>query len=237
VAKVTKQQEKDRRTKIEAMRKADQAKERRKSLLFIAIAVLVGIGLIAATAVPAYLDRRNDPAKQALASFGEPATDADCDPIESEPATGGNDHRPDGTVLEYDDAPPSSGPHWNAPAFPAREFYTARDRPELEQLVHNLEHGYTIVWYDDTIKGEQRDELEDIAISAREKDPVGPRGKFIVSAWDDAYGDFPDGKHVALSHWGAAEGHRQLCGSVSGEVVNRFIEKYPATDAPEPNAA
>ena len=74
----------------------------------------------------------------------------------------------------------------------------------MEQLVHNLEHGYTIVWYDDTIKGDQLDELKDIAASARTEDAVGPTGKFIVSAWDDAYGDFPSGKHIGISHWGAA---------------------------------
>jgi hypothetical protein len=58
-----------------------------------------------------------------------------------------------------------------------------------------------------------------------------------VSRWDEAYGTFPEGKHVALSHWGAEQGHRQLCGQVSGEVVNRFIERFPASDSPEPNAA
>jgi hypothetical protein len=64
--------------------------------------------------------------------------------------------------------------------------------------------------------------------------PPGPTGKFIVSAWDDAYGDFPSGMHVALSHWGAEQGHRQMCGKVSGAVVADFIEDFPASDAPEP---
>jgi len=145
--------------------------------------------------------------------------------------------KPDGTVVDYAQVPPSSGPHWSAPAFPARAFYTERDRPEMEQLVHNLEHGYTILWYDDTIKGSQLDALKDIAESARADDNVGPNQKFVVSAWDDSYGDLPQGKHIGLSHWGAEQGHRQLCGKVSGEVVESFIQKYPATDAPEPNAA
>ena len=218
------------------MRRAEQARERRKSMLFIALAVVVGLGLIAAAAVPAYLKGRNDPAKKALAEFGVPVAAADCDPVQDDPATGGNEHEPDGTVVEYAEVPPSSGAHWGSPAFPAREFYTRRDRPEMEQLVHNLEHGYTVVWYDDTIKGDALDELKDIATSAREKDPVSPGGKFVVSAWDDAYGDFPEGKHVAMSHWGAEQGHRQLCGQVSGAAVNDFIEAFPAADSPEPNA-
>ena len=235
MANKTKQQERDRRAKIEAMREAEKARERRKSLLFIVVAVVVGLGLVAAAAIPAYLDNRNDPANKALGEFGVAAPAADCDDVTSEPATGNNQHEEDGTVVEYDTVPPSSGPHWAAPAFPARPFYTARDRPEMEQLVHNLEHGYTVLWYDDTIKGADLDTLRDIATSARAKDQT--RGKFIVSAWDDAYGDFPAGKHVALSHWGAQEGHRQLCGGISGAVVGDFIEQYPSTDAPEPNAA
>jgi hypothetical protein len=235
VANKTKQQDRDRRAKIEAMRKAEQSRERRKSMMFIIIAAVVGLGLVAAAAVPAYLDNRNDPANKALSSFGVSTTAAGCGPVQNDPTTGGADHRPDGTTIEYAEVPPSSGPHWAAPAFPAREFYTAADRPQMEQLVHNLEHGYTIVWYDDTVKGDDLQALKDISASARGKDST--RGKFIVSAWDDAYGDLPEGKHVALSHWGAKQGHRQLCGQVSGEVVNRFIEKFPSTDAPEPNAA
>jgi hypothetical protein len=236
VANKTKQQERDRRATVEAMRKAQQAKERRKSMLFIVLATVIGLGLVAAAAIPAYLDNRDDPANKALSSFGVSAASASCDKPTNDPATGGNDHKPDGAVVEYAQVPPSSGAHWAAPAFPAREFYTARDRPELEQLVHNLEHGYTILWYDDTIKGAKLDELKDLAVAARKEDAVGS-GKFIVSAWDDAYGDFPKGKHVAMSHWGAEQGHRQLCGQVSGAVVEDFVKKFPASDAPEPNAA
>jgi hypothetical protein len=105
----------------------------------------------------------------------------------------------------------------------------------VEQLVHNLEHGYTILWYDDTITGAGRSELEDIAASAREQSQT--RGKFIVAPWDAERGRLPEGKHVALTHWGAEQGHRQLCGKVSGAVVEDFVTQYPATDAPEPNAA
>lgn len=232
-----KRQDRDRRAKVEEMRRTEQARERRKSMLFITLAVVVGLGLIAAAAVPAYLKGRNDPVKKSLASFGVSTAAADCGPVQDDPTTGGNDHKPDGTTVDYAQVPPSSGSHWGQGAFPAREFYTARDRPEMEQLVHNLEHGYTVLWYDDTIKGKALDALKDIAVSARAKDPVSPGQKFIVSAWDDAYGDFPKGKHVALSHWGAEQGRRQLCGQVSGTVVNDFIEKFPAADSPEPNAS
>jgi len=232
-----KKQDRDRRAQVEAMRKAEQSRERRKSMMIIVLASVVGIGLIAAAAVPAIVKSRNDPANKDLASFGVSTGAAGCGPVIDDPSAGVSDHKPDGTVVEYDQVPPSSGAHWSAPAFPAREFYTARDRPEMEQLVHNLEHGYTIVWYDDTIKGKALDTLKDVAVSGRGQDAVGSTGKFVVSAWDDAYGAFPKGKHVAMSHWGAEQGHRRLCGEVSGSAIDDFIKDFPASDAPEPGAA
>jgi len=229
--------DRDRRAKVEALRREQQAKERRKSLVFIALAVVVGVGLIAAAALPSILKSRNDPAAGALSSFGVPASAAGCSAATTDKVVGKADHKPNGTVVKYEQVPPSSGAHWASAVVPAREFYTTRDRPKMEQLVHNLEHGYTIVWYDSTVKGNQLTALQDLAKRARTEDAAGPHGKFIVSAWDTAYGTFPAGKHVALSHWGAKAGHRQLCGQVSGSAVGSFMTKYPATDAPEPNAA
>jgi hypothetical protein len=235
VANKPKSQERNRRAQVEAMRREQQARERRKSMLFIVIAVLVGLGLVAAAAVPAYLDSRNDPTNKALNSFGPPASEADCDDVTTDDSTGVSDHVEEGTKIDYDQVPPSSGQHWGSPAFPARTFYTADDRPATEQLVHNLEHGYTVLWYDDTIKGEALDTIRDLAESASATDMAGPANKFIATAWDDSYGDFPSGKHVALSHWGATESHRQLCGAASGEAVQEFMTEFPYSDSPEPN--
>lgn len=235
MANKPKSQDRDRKAKVEEMRRQQQARERRKSLMFIVIAVVLGLGLVAAAAVPAYMDSRNDPKKKALASFGVSAGDADCDDVVTDTSTGASDHVEEGTKLEYAQVPPSSGQHWGAPAFPARTFYTEDDRPATEQLVHNLEHGYTVLWYDDTITGDKLDQIRDLAESASATDEVGPAGKFIASAWDDSYGTFPEGKHVALAHWGATESHRQLCGAASGDVVQDFLKQFPYSDSPEPN--
>lgn len=240
MANRTKQQDRDRRAKIEAMRAAERAKERRKSLLFIVLATVVGLGLVAAAAVPAYLENRNDPANRSLSSFGVAASAASCDAVVTDEIAGQGVHVGPGTEqagktrVDYADVPPTSGEHFGQPASPAQEFYTAKNRPPTESLVHNLEHGYTVLWYDSTIKGADLDTLKDIATSARAKDST--RGKFIVSAWDDSYGELPEGKRIALSHWGAKNGARQLCGGISGEVVNRFVERFPAADSPEPAA-
>jgi hypothetical protein len=239
VASKTKQHERDRREKIEAMRKAEMARQRRRSWIFLSVAIVVGLGLIAAVVVPSYLSSRNDPAKKSLSSFGVSAAAASCSPVHTTPGTNTQalrTHVQDGTVEKYATVPPSFGPHWSQPIYPAREFYTARDRPEMEQLVHNLEHGYTIIWYDKTVSGSQVSALKDIASSARANKATTP-GKFIVSAWDPAYGAFPSGKHIGISHWGASASHIQLCGKVSGAMVKKFIEKFPAADSPEPTAA
>jgi hypothetical protein len=234
--------ERDRRARVEAMRRDQLARERRKSLTFIALAVVVGVGLVAAAAVPAYLKNRNDPANKALSTFGVSTAAASCDPVQTDAVSGSGEHVGPGTNqanvtrVDYAEVPPSSGKHFAVPELGSRPFYTAKDRPAMETLVHNLEHGYTLLWYDKTIKGEKLKTLQDLAARARTEDSVGA-SKFIVSSWDDSYGTFPAGKHVALSHWGANKGHRQLCGDVSGAVVKQFIDRFPATDAPEPNGA
>lgn len=214
--------ERDRRATLEAMRREQQSRERRKSILFIGAAVVVAIGLIAAVAVPSYLKGRNDPAKQALGSFGVAESAADCAVPVQDKIAASTKHVRDGTNVEYAQVPPSSGSHWAKPASLPREIYTADDRPAIEQLVHNLEHGYTILWYDGTVQGEQLQALKDISKRARTEDATG--------------GKFRTGTHVALSHWGAKAGYRQLCGKVSGDVVASFIKKYPVGDSPEPSA-
>lgn len=229
------QPESSRRATVEAMRREQQRKERRKTMLFVGLAALLGLGLIAAAAVPAFMERRNDPTKKAFATFGVTAAKAGCDKVIDDEATGENEHVGDGEVVDYKAAPPSSGKHYNTPALDGRSFYTTKDAPPVEQLVHNLEHGFTIVWYDSTMKGEQLETLERLAkrgVAATKQ----TAGKFIVAPWDAARGKFPEGKRVALTHWSRGTGHRQYCGQVSGEAVEDFIEKYPWSDAPEAGA-
>jgi Protein of unknown function (DUF3105) len=238
-AKSSKGNERDRRARVEALRREQLARERRKSGIIVALAVLVGIGLVVAAALPAYLHKRNDPAKKSLSSFGVSAAAASCNAVKTTNGTNTTalrTHVADGTVEHYKTVPPSFGPHWATPVLSSRPFYSVKDRPEMEQLVHNLEHGYTIVWYDTTIKGAQLTALKNLSASARKRNETAP-SKFIVSAWDNAYGHFPAGKHLGISHWGAAASHVQLCGKVSGQAVTNFIKKYPAADSPEPSAA
>ncbi len=173
VANKPKVQDRDRRAKIEAMRKAEQAKERRKSMIFVIVAIVVGVGLVAAVAIPSYVKSKNDPAKKSMSDFGVSLASASCSPVQTTKGTNTQElrqHVQDGTIEKYKTVPPSYGPHWASPIYPSREFYTVRDRPQMERLVHNLEHGYTMVWYDSTIKGDDLQELKDLAVSARKSD-------------------------------------------------------------------
>jgi hypothetical protein len=230
-----------RRETVDTMRRQQQAKERRKTAFFVGGAVLVGIAIVAAAAAPAVIKAMNDPKKKAISSFGVSAADASCDAVTNDSASGGQQHVAAGTTVDYATIPPSSGKHFGTPAAFSRKFYSAADVPPLEQLVHNLEHGYTILWYDKTVKGDQLQALKDLS----ERVPVAQEtgGKFIVAAWDGSRGAFPAGKHVAISHWGSPQasggekGHRQLCGQVSGEVVEKFINQFPYVNSPEPSGA
>lgn len=207
--------------------------------MVVGVAAVVGVGLVAGAAVPLINQWRNDPTNQDWAAFGVPASDASCDPISEEPAQGNNDHRPDGEEISYDPAPPAFGPHYNVPAGFNRKFYTPDDRPPVEQLVHNLEHGYTILWYDPSVPAEQRDTLRDLATKVTEDEELSEavNGKFVAAPWDPDRGDFPEGKEYVLAHWGAEQGYRQECGALSGEVVRDFVKAYPFSDSPEPFGA
>lgn len=58
--------------------------------------------------------------------------------------------------VEYSSNPPSIGPHFNPPA----EDGAYEDPPDVKELVHNLEHGRVIVWFQQGLPAEQRANLQ-----------------------------------------------------------------------------
>ncbi len=223
-----------RRVRIDELRSQQKAAERKRNLVIVGIALVVGLGLVAA---PAYLVfeqwRENN---RPVEDFGVSAAAASCGEVIDDTATGASEHvgpgtpTPDVTEVDYDTAPPSSGQHFGVSAGFASSFFTRDDTPPVENLVHSLEHGATILWYDDTVDDEQVDELEKLA-----KRVTADAPKFIVAAWDADRGAFPEGS-IAMSHWSTDAGRRQYCDQVSGEAVASFVEQFPSTDSPEPNA-
>lgn len=232
----------ERRAIAEQMRKQQASKERRRSLLILGACIVVVLGLLAAALVP-YLKQRNEDAKAKgtpITKLGVTGPTAKCEPVKKAKATGNNNHISPGTKIPYADAPPSSGPHWGnfLQGTELRSMYTVGDRPEVERLVHSLEHGHTILWYDDTVKPGSTSYKAIKAIAAK-FDAVDD--KFMAAPWESTDGKaFPDGMHVALTHWTGPEdqqGITQYCGAPSGAVVKTFMDDYPKTNAPEPNAA
>jgi Protein of unknown function (DUF3105) len=238
---VTKKSERDSRRAVAEQLRQDQArKERRRSLLILGTCVVVVLGLLG-TAVFVYVQdlREENKAKGTpLPELGATTSAAECSPVAKAKANGNNNHIDPPTPIPYPDAPPASGPHWGnyLQGSEIRSFYTVDDRPEVERLVHSLEHGHTILWYDDTVKPGTDAYKEVQAIS--EKFNEGK--KFIAAPWTKDDGKaFPSGKHVALTHWTGPEnqqGITQYCTLPSGAVVSKFTKDYPASNAPEPNA-
>jgi len=227
----------EREQRLEQLRRSQQARERRRRLALVLGAGALALALIATVVVTLVRQQRaQDPA-----NIGVEAAAAGCQPVQAVPVTGGQVHvgpgtsSPDTTTVDYEQVPAVSGPHFVSPAYPAQPLYTTEDRPPVEALVHNLEHGYTIAWYSPSLSAEQVETLGRAAEAMRREEATGA-GKFIAAPWDEARGPFPDGATVALAHWGAEEGALQYCGDVSGEAFRDFVTAHPATDAPEPNA-
>ena len=245
----------DRQAVIDEMRRKQKGAERRRGFAIVGVCTVIAVLIVAAAAyrpVRNWWDLRQFK-DIPIASIGAPASS--CGDITTKPADGNQQHVPTGTNVTYSTAPPAFGSHWNeqgtAPAPFNRKFYTAKDRPELEALVHNLEHGYTIMWYDESIADDpsELNVIEGISDKFR-SDPDNLRYKFIAAPWTSAdekeSGKFPDGMHVAVSHWSAGGsgetdaskqvGAFQYCKAPSGAALRAFMLKYPYTDSPEPDA-
>lgn len=240
----------DRRAVVEQLRKEQERKEKRRTYAIVGGCVAVALVIVGLGAYPLIRDARESArfADTELAAIGTPKADASCQDVITAPAEGSAQHVPDGTTVEYTSAPPAFGEHYAAPAVMSRKFYTAEDRPRLETLVHNLEHGYNILWYDESLADDAESVAELRAIADKFPGTDDFRNKFIVAPWTSDDGEpFPDGATMAMTHWSVSgegdeanedgqQGVWQYCGELSGEAVAEFVEAYPFTDSPEPNA-
>ena len=236
--------DRDRRAVVEQMRREQQRAERRRTIIVISACVVVGLIIIAAAAIP--LIRQQQAAAGALVDLGTSAKAAGCQAVVKKKATGNQQHKPEGSTISYPDAPPAFGPHYPVPVEISRKFYTEDDRPKIPSVVHNLEHGYTLLWYDETI-AKNKDDVAAVKAIASKFEGSKPTDKFIALPWTSKDGKaFPSGKHVALTHWSAGgdvsdpgkqQGVWQYCSKPSGSVVSTFVKDYPYSDSPEPGAA
>jgi len=234
-----------RRERLASFEAARKAEQRRRTL---GMFVICGVLALALLAYPVYLFVGDYRARNAtITDFGAAVAAAACDPVAEHPAKGNQEHVAEGTKVTYDQTPPDSGQHYPSPAPFTKHFYAADDRPAVETLVHNLEHGYTVVWYRGDAPAEQVDDLRSVGKTFG-GDDYDPAEKFIAAPWSTADGaGFPEGKNMVLTRWTADPtnpgdttkqlGVRQACGTVSGQAIADFMAKYPSTSAPEPNGA
>lgn len=249
MAKPSKTAKTERQRLIDETLKKQKSAEKRKGNVIIASAVAVALVIVAVPLVPVLVSSFKESAYADTPVNEVGAAASVCqDPIEK-PGQDVGSHVQDDETVTYDTAPPAFGSHWNiagiAPASFREKFYDADSRPELEALVHNLEHGYTIMWYDESIADNSTEIAQVRAIARKFKesgDNQNFRNKFIAAPWtaeDEANdgGKFPDGQHVAFTHWSGdtsvSTGIWQYCSDVSGAALTEFMDKYPYTDAPE----
>ena len=122
--------------------------------------------------------------------------------------TEGDSHAP------YRTDPPTSGPHYDLPAQPG--FYDASIAPET--LVHNLEHGQIVIWYDPDASDLIKRQIETL---------VGQEpSATVASPYEGLTGDGPT---LVLTAWRASQG----CEFPSQEAVDDFRRRFQGR-APEP---
>lgn len=230
----TRRMNKDRRARLEELRKQQRAAERRKNLLFVGGAVVVALALIAAALIPAYLHDQSVAAKNKAGHQAKPTAAekaAGCDGVHNDKIDKGGAHTSqpiDYSKEKFGDTrggtppiPPSSGRHNQVSLGDTNRFYPLSEKPRPERAVHNLEHGYVVVWYDDKLPADQVDQLHTMATA-------GNLSRLLVVGWWQ--GDLPANKHVVLTSWGRTD----RCASVSQDVINTFYKNHlNAAIAPE----
>lgn len=252
MAKSSKTEKSERRQVIDDIRRKQKRADQRQGWMIVGVCVAVAVLLIGAVAFPQIKGFFNDQKwkGKSVAEIGAGASV--CGEITEKEATGSGEHVPEGQQVEYKDAPPAFGAHWNvagvAPTPIGDRFYTEDSRPELEALVHNLEHGYTVLWYDTTANDDSAEVSAMRAIAKiMDANDTNQRLKFKVAPWTKADEkeigkSFPKGQHIAFTHWRVDQdtqkqyGAWQYCSEVSGAALKKFMDKYPFTDAPEPYA-
>lgn len=233
----------EKRSEAERIRAAQRRREKIRALAYLALVGFVVLGVAAALFLVPYLKDRSQANRikdLPIDTIGGSAEQAGCKPVATKKVTLSNTgrHVKDGTVLSYEEAPPAYGKHWEVPLTSSEyQVLFREDRPAKEQLVHSLEHGYTVIWYDGTLAkdAEQLGTLERIMAEFKVKDAV------IAAPWTPKDGaPFPAGTHLALTHWSVEDGENgiwQYCGGVSGAAIKEFIIDYPHADAPEGGAS
>jgi hypothetical protein len=230
----TRRVNKDRRARLEELRRQQKAAERRKNYLFVGSAIAVALILIGAAIIPAWL---HDEAKKKKTKVGYTAAAtkaekaAGCTGVHNDPVSPAGEHVTapvDYAKDKYGDTkggtapiPPTGGKHNPSTLSDTSRFYSLAQKARPERAVHELEHGYVVVWYDDKLPQDQVTHLQALA-------QQGNLDRMLVVGWWQ--GELPAGKHVVLTSWARTD----RCEKVSDDVVNAFYKAHLNSElAPE----
>lgn len=187
--------EKQQRRAAEEERRREQQKAARKRNL-----VTLGIAVVVLAVVIALVVKDRD-GGGSVPSVG--AGKAGCGDVETHDIEG-QEHVD--VTPQYETNPPTSGNHLQTPASPG--FFEEPVDPGA--VVHNMEHGQIIFWYDPEAPQETIDAIE--AVVDQEFDAS------LAVPWDDIESPYT----FAMTAWGAS----QHCREVSQTVVDAFREEF-----------
>jgi len=227
------------------MRRKQRSAERRKNMITFGAAIAVALALVGTAVGLAYhksqeKDAAKNKVKHQLAAekkvghqskpTAAEAKDG-CLGVHSDPLSPAAQHIP--TPIDYSQEkfgdtdggtpplPPSGGKHNAVSLGDKVRFYPLSDKPRPERAVHNLEHGYVVVWYDSKLPAGQVAQLQAMA-----SDPS--LGRMLVVGWWQ--GDLPGDKHVVMTSWGKTD----RCSTIDPTVVSNFYTVHVnAPQAPE----
>ena len=161
----------------QARSKQARADALRRNALTIAVAAIT-VGLVLFVAL-----QERDKTTPTVSAFGPSAANAGCGDVES-PEELEAEHIADGSDYDdYNSMPPTSGPHWQTPA--TSSFFS--DPQSLSQVVHNLEHGQIVLYYEG-LDEEQTTQLEAYVTASQgsvlaQPAPDGVEGQLVMTAW------------------------------------------------------
>ncbi|HYI65960.1 MAG TPA: DUF3105 domain-containing protein [Candidatus Limnocylindrales bacterium] len=183
-------------------------------LLAIGGVLLVGVAIIALVIV---LGGPEDPSQAMLPNDGS-AHVAPGTTCRSAEAPCGAD--------PYSTLPAASGPHWDPSGIASWGVYST---PQNEsQVIHNLEHGGIVIWYDpDILTDAQVAELTSY-VEGQVSSGISGRYKFILTPWG---GTEDLGAAVAVTAWR----HLLKLDAFDMDAVRSFADDNYLRFAPEPN--
>ena len=200
-------QEKQRRRLAEEKRRAEMKRaQRRRNVITTVIALVVAAGVVWLV----LSDTSGGPDKEVGAvNPGMTAEEAGCGEVQEAPELEAKHIAPGDEHEDYNTNPPTSGAHFAQPLAPIDTgFYSTPVEPE--KVLHNLEHGQIVIWYNPDAPDQTIDDIETLT----EQEPLAT----VAVPWDDI--EAPS--QFVLTAWQ----NLQECVQVAQDVVDDFRTEF-----------